>query len=384
MNQKIALSALVILLFSLISSIPARGQSGCQCLDETGDLVSDVEGALSRAGEVAKREDMSMLRQLQSRWQSLELEDQRLEESCQQLMPECRSLDSLVASLNTEGTALEAEHGNLEAERRNLDSQCAGELPEEQYNRCNAWLASFNARINDYNRRAGDRNRRLADYERRDAAWNARSDSQNSSVSAWENKVRDLLTDLNEFIRNASARKQPMLPARAAELVDMLNDTAKKLNLPKGGSHDQMSLNCSSFFRGVGRELKGTGLPASGGEWSEGLNANKIAEAIQRNNSWEGIQEGEAQDLANKGAVVVGIAQDLPHGHVAIASPIPAGLDEAKFPGRGPFVRDGNEHYLESEQRLYASSWGAVKASKAFSYGKNPPKWFVWKPSRSD
>jgi hypothetical protein len=207
----------------------------------------------------------------------------------------------------------------------------------------------------------------------------------------WQASIEGNIKNYNEGVallkrdlKQAPREPDPAitLSPAAADLVALMNDVSKKLNLPKGGRHEQQSKNCSSFFRGVGRELEARGLPATSEAWSPHLVANDIMDKIESNQSqqWKKVDEKQVQEMANQGFLVVGLSKGLPNGHVGIAFPIPPGLDPAKFSGTGPFVRDGNEHYLKHEKRLYATTWGAVEATKTFDYKNHPPKWYIWLP----
>lgn len=189
---------------------------------------------------------------------------------------------------------------------------------------------------------------------------------------------------------------EPSLPMAAADLVNMLNAVSKHLELPKGPPTDRelASLNCQRFFRALGQQLSATQTQS----WEKdflGLNADEIIAKIdtvacQGGGQWEKIggkipEESwrKAQELANRGAIVVGgsrTSSKNPHGHLGIVFPVPPGLDASRFSGSGPFVRDGNEHIPEQDPRLYPTTWGAVKASKAFPRSRT--NWYVWLPSK--
>lgn len=184
-----------------------------------------------------------------------------------------------------------------------------------------------------------------------------------------------------------------VMPERAAHLVDIFNAVARKLNLPKGYAmnHPQSTMNCQAFFRGVADQLANDGGPS----WRDdfpGLQADAIVrqidEASVEGKKWERISGSTAeerwkvaQDSANKGVIVVGGMRGDP-GHLGFVFPVPGTLDESKFKdeGRGPFVRDGNEHRLQIEDKTYPSTYGAVKASKAFVLSGT--SWYVWVASK--
>jgi hypothetical protein len=200
-------------------------------------------------------------------------------------------------------------------------------------------------------------------------------------------EAQNRLAFLNRALLLLSREQTTMAPAAGA-LVQMLNGVAQYLKLPKGGSHQDESLNCRFYFQGLGRELRKRGLPATSEVWSDGhLQANQITQKIESDpGEWQNVKdEADVQKLANQGIVVVGVSSGQSHGHIAIAFPAPPGLDPSQFRdhGHGPFVRDGNEHPPEAEvdERLYASTWGAVQSSKAYAYGTEAPRWYVWVPS---
>lgn len=190
---------------------------------------------------------------------------------------------------------------------------------------------------------------------------------------------------------------------KAGELISIMNKAAEKSwsfnpdsgkydggrrPLPKGGSHDAMGINCAHHFREIMRQIQSQGVSVRP-EWVDekdpttkvNNNANNIVANIANSQEWEKVDEPLVQEFANRGILVVGISTGPTHGHIAEVFPIP---EEVNHPdcssGRGPFIRDGNEHI--NHDRLYASSWGAVRASQAFNYGRRPPNWYVWRPSK--
>jgi len=183
------------------------------------------------------------------------------------------------------------------------------------------------------------------------------------------------------------------MPEVAGQFVKILNDAAQRLHLPKGPVTDRerVAQMCQAYFRAVGSELARVGRIS----WVDnfpGLQADEIARTInaiaQQGGAWQKIQGNSsqetwktAQDLANEGVVVVGAmaADNGGHGHLGFVVPLPPGLDTSMFDGQGPFVRDGNEHKPLSSLRMYPSTFGAVKASKAFVLGRTG--WYVWVPS---
>lgn len=180
------------------------------------------------------------------------------------------------------------------------------------------------------------------------------------------------------FFPTASAHLSlsDLLPA-TAQLVAALNSVGRSFHPVK----DAAFRNCSRHFRLVGHKLKHNGLPV-GEEWlAPGLRANDIINKIRENERghWQRVDEEQVQVLANKGVVVVGAAKGWPHGHVAIAFPTPPHFDPSKYPGRGPFVRDGNEH--ARNLHLSTNPWDATRASLAFNYRSSQPTWYRWVPS---
>lgn len=170
----------------------------------------------------------------------------------------------------------------------------------------------------------------------------------------------------------------------SADLVKMLDDTARRLKLPKGAPHDRelASMNCQALFRGVAASLAAQGKPS----WKDdfpNMQADDIAKRLNHlaktGGAWRAIALHETQALANSGAIVVGASQRGAgaHGHLAFVFPVPQGVKPENFHGSGPFVRDGNEHHLRTG-RYALSGWGAVRASEAF--GRAAPQWFVWSP----
>lgn len=176
--------------------------------------------------------------------------------------------------------------------------------------------------------------------------------------------------------------KDASFPAAAANLVNIMDKVAEKLNRPKGGYHKDLEARCNLFFQGIGEELTKLGLPANTGVWKEGLKANAIKAKIETDKTdWAEVNEKDVQDLANKGIIVVGLSA----GHVSVAFPKPG--DSQISEKGGPLLRDGNEHGpdRQADHRLYASSWGAIPSHKMFGYNSpsSTPKFYVWKPSAS-
>jgi len=194
----------------------------------------------------------------------------------------------------------------------------------------------------------------------------------------------------------------------ADDVINILNRASEKgwkpdkdseaKPLPKGGQHnakgepfqegdDQLSANCSQYFREIMREFKSRGFAVNQNYMNDDLDANAIIREIRnRRDEWKLADETDAQQLANQGALVEGVAYySGGHGHLATVFPNSAGADVSQIDpdGTGPLVRDGNEHFLnlKTGPRLYAGTWGAIRASKAFVYSRNPPTWYVWVPS---
>ncbi|MGD0125696.1 MAG: hypothetical protein ABSF46_10075 [Terriglobia bacterium] len=180
--------------------------------------------------------------------------------------------------------------------------------------------------------------------------------------------------DLDPRVRKGPLRKGP-IPADWKNLSE--EDLKEHLE----------SLNCQFFFRQVGKELqqrlqeKGSTL---GDEWTNpDIQANDIASLISRSENWKAVGADEAQEYADRGAFVEGVQIHQPNGHLATVSPAPPGVDPCKFDGHGPLIQDGNEHYVpaaraDGAKQDFPSSWGVVKASKAFS---GTPTYYVWVPS---
>ncbi|MDD3847418.1 MAG: hypothetical protein PHC90_13805 [Syntrophorhabdaceae bacterium] len=183
--------------------------------------------------------------------------------------------------------------------------------------------------------------------------------------------------------------KDAKFPPAAANLVNIMDRVTKELNRPKGGYHKGLKprLVCNLFFQGVGKELTKLGLPADRGAWKKGLIAVQIKGEIEADKTaWNELKEGDVQERANRGIIVVAVSRD----HVAIAFPVPPGT---QFSAKEPLFRDGNEHGPENQadRRLHASSWGAVPARNMFGYEYGDkekkelksPRFYVWTPSES-
>jgi len=197
-------------------------------------------------------------------------------------------------------------------------------------------------------------------------------------------------TRFNDAVRKAEDSLPPsggLMFESAAELTAIFNAVAKELNLPKGPVTDRnrAALNCAYYFNGVAAALSRAGRPS----WQEDfhdLNADKIAARLQKiaqgGGNWESIDVSKTQALASRGAVVVGASplDSSGHGHIGFVIPLPPGLDATRFSGTGPFIRDGNEHVPDLDPKLYPSTWGAVKASKAFALSRT--RWYVFVPSK--
>lgn len=189
-------------------------------------------------------------------------------------------------------------------------------------------------------------------------------------------RPRSILVDEDEHFYYCAGPED--FPEAAANLVFAMDRAARLVNPTKSLDPAIQHLNCSAFFREVGRAL-GARTP----EWTSEVQANDVARMIRTNpRDWRRVTGPEAevtarvQQLANQGAVVVAVREGTPNGHLAIASPIPPGIDLSDFRGRGPMVRDGNVHL--SGGRAEPSGWGAVRSSYAFS---QPPDWYLWLPS---
>lgn len=108
---------------------------------------------------------------------------------------------------------------------------------------------------------------------------------------------------------------------------------------------------------------------------SDGRLANEIysfvARAVQtRASGWRAVPPEEAQQLANRGRFVIGVARHIDpssshHGHIVIATP--PSMPHAGNKGTGPWVRDSQNPDL------------SVRASKRFGSSVVEPIWAVWK-----
>jgi hypothetical protein len=205
---------------------------------------------------------------------------------------------------------------------------------------------------------------------------------------------------------------------RAVRLVNMLAEVSKDLNLPKGpakATNRPLSTDrCQDFFRDLGNRLGDAKMSS----WSNdfpGKNADQIAVEIERQatsgGTWKKIEAGaqgnvcqNAQRLANSGVIVIG-AQRSPvvleqehipikhspgkplstNGHLAVVYPTPPDSKVTDTVSvNGPFVRDGNEHPAQDNgsSRIFPSTYGAVKASKAFTSPLDrTTNWYIWVPS---
>jgi len=197
-------------------------------------------------------------------------------------------------------------------------------------------------------------------------------------------------TRLADRVQQFNGRVMPPMNTEAARMVAILDRTSRKLNLPKAVSDQaQVSRNCQAFFRGVASEL----TAAHKASWEDdfaGLDADGIVRRVessaQTGGKWEKVQGDPesvwrtAQELADRGVIVIGGSERdaSGSGHLGFVFPRPPGLDESRFAGegRGPFVRDGNQH----RETHAPSGWGAVRASRAFVLSRT--SWYVWVPSK--
>jgi hypothetical protein len=171
---------------------------------------------------------------------------------------------------------------------------------------------------------------------------------------------------------------QQCMSSKAAELVTLLDKAVTEMRggVPeRGGSHPGWGAHCSQYLRAVLRQL-----PASSGvdarwisEGDDSWTAEQFFRSLPNDSRWHAVDVRAAQQLANRGSLVIGMSPAHEgHAHVGVVYPVPTNFNWAQFTdGSGPFVRDGNEHtsYSAQEQsnRLYPSTYGAVRASKAFS-----------------
>jgi hypothetical protein len=166
-----------------------------------------------------------------------------------------------------------------------------------------------------------------------------------------------------------------VLTESAAALISVFERASRDLNLPKGPAtgRELADLNCQAFFRAVGNELADS-HSLSWADDFKNMNADQIARELSREadsgGNWQRVEADKAQSIVNGGEVVVGasMADASGHGHIGFVFPIPSTLDSSKFDGTGPFVRDGNEHDILN--KIFPSTWGAVKASKAFALSR--------------
>ena len=195
----------------------------------------------------------------------------------------------------------------------------------------------------------------------------------------------------------ATAAGSCQMSGRAANLVKVLDKaTANMLDAegntdvpgkggrssvldPQTGMPTSWSPHCSQYFRAVMRELTSSGTKGSEQQkWTnENANADELISEIKRSVDWVPVADrASVQGLANQGIVVVGTVRD----HLGFAFPLPPSLDVSFFNGEGPFVRDGNEHPVDAQARgrLFPSTWGAVKTSKAFGRPESV-QWFQFK-----
>ena len=226
-------------------------------------------------------------------------------------------------------------------------------------------------------------------------AYNAESLRLQARKDGLVGRIDALQTELNRLVARdkeidaALESMGPVFTQAAAEFVKTLSDVAQKLDLPKGPPTDRRlaSLNCQAFFRGVAADLKRRGKSTWQDDFPD-MNADAIAKKLEdvaaKGGNWRETTMADAQGLADEGAIVVGASRrdKSGYGHLGFAFPIPADVDPDQFHGRGPFVRDGNEHSLKTGtgRRLALSTWGAVRASNAFDVSRT--KWYVWMPSK--
>lgn len=208
-------------------------------------------------------------------------------------------------------------------------------------------------------------------------------------------RAKDLQQQQSDLDRNLSAQAKDFqdaaqklltsLPQEAGVLVNAMNKAAQAVDPgnPPNLTPARAELNCNLFFRAVGRNLSGATAP----EWADQtLLANAIGGRIVANTrDWQhlaGESDVELEKRANRGEVVVGVyVNPQGHGHLAMVTPVPPGLDMTDFPGSGPFVRDGNVHSTKPSpthpKQIAPLGRGAARASYAFSQ----KEWYVWKPS---
>jgi hypothetical protein len=187
------------------------------------------------------------------------------------------------------------------------------------------------------------------------------------------------------LLRAADRTHDCALSFRAAQLVAALDRaTTKMLNsngefdpAPKGGAHGDWRPHCSQFLRAVMRDMRSSDLAIRDSWTDESADANTLISRMHSSPDWLAVNGAEtAQELANSGALIVGTYP----GHVGIVFPLPPHLDVSAFRGKGPFIRDGNEHVPDANvyKRLFPSSWGAVRTSIAFG-PVDQVKWYSFR-----
>jgi hypothetical protein len=190
---------------------------------------------------------------------------------------------------------------------------------------------------------------------------------------AIENSV---MTDAQEFLRKElnsldeeavradreaeKARVVPQIPPVDANGVSLLLFAVKAAAKTPGCTG---AGECNFF---VGKVAELAGVPYFNAIFtdrsSDGGNANKIYDFVSKAtqgkpSGWKIVSETEAQELANRGRFVIGVARNVSpsnHGHVVLVAPSdPRQLQHAADTGSGPWVRD-SKHFNESVRSSYS------------------------------
>lgn len=210
--------------------------------------------------------------------------------------------------------------------------------------------------------------------------------------------------DFMKALSNASDELNAKTPQQLSGLRNAIHQIPKDQKLPKD-LHDQLMVRCNYFFQDLGDQLRSQFQQELGPEWSRGLRANDIIDAIKGNpaksirpsSDWVKVDTpSEAQTLANAGVIVEGLQAgsidpttgEQEMGHVATVSPIPENVRQQRE-SELPLIRDGNEHvYSDVPGRgtkvVFPSSRGAVSYKWAFCQhqtGCIQPDYYAWIPS---
>lgn len=194
-----------------------------------------------------------------------------------------------------------------------------------------------------------------------------------------------------------------MSPA-SAEFVSILERATKDLKIPKSGPYDRaaQTKNCQHYFRAIAGELAAAGLPSwVEQDFPDTMMAHDIAVKLAScpqgcDAHWREVTREQAQDLANRGGIVVGAKRKdaSGHGHLGMVMPVSHDFDPAKHPvvarpgeDPRPMIRDGNDHGW-AKQKI-PTGWGAAPARIAFAdpgkgavadAGLTATKFYLWQP----